>query len=1082
MKRTVKIALVSVGGVLVGLGLLIAGTVTFLKTPSGSRFLLSQVKSVLKKKNITLDYRTGVVDPFSSFHFEDLKVVQDDGTSRATFFAKKIDLTYQISLFSRSLTVQNALVEQPTLQAHFVSSEAMQATKTTPSPSSSQALLQQVRDFIQSPPLNLSVKQFAVKDLDVAVDLKSPGSQTTLKIPKARLGFQFTLSKNDLEASVDFDLGQSNQLDLLQEAKVEQSEIHFSPRASAKGSLSLQKKQNQWAYEVRSTELHAALKGLSLVQTNAQQRLEAKFNEIRWDSQLALLAKTKELLHLDPESFETVELKNSLTSGPLNLVQKQGEKTTTLQTESQGAVWTAKLQDDLVLQMDLAVNATRCPTYFYRPTDLKARLTTHVAKDFKSLTGGGVASLNEIRLAAMTLEAKAGSGARILGQMVLTPDLRLAKIIKSAASLKTIGNVRAVLGFNGDLHGEIQNFIDLFDDRVTHSEGDLHLTLTQESNRDAKVKFTPIEAESKFGVVANKIFVAVEGAVPELRVTAIKKPWKIDLSGKGEWEINKDQMDFDAQMKIQNELALSAKGTFSFKEEETRIKTNFDLVLGDYLEGILTLKQLQDYGTWRAITEMEATIKSPLSASGDKKRPFGQSVLLKGEGATTLTQMKLPGSVGFVLKEGLAIRHEFSVDRGKLALQLSATAPSLELAQLGRVLGTRLVATVHSPDIVRARDFDFSMDLKQGPLTFAKQLNVHPFPLNGLNASARASLRDGDRFTLEKFDGDFGSSLLKATAEANGKIKNKEFLTKGRLTLEVPPGFPEVSGNLLKGQAEFPWTLSVLRGKDITFEGNLELKGVGWSKQALRVSEVNGNVPLSEKLRWDGKRVKFESLITQNPFERVDFERLRPLIHGTEQVRIQEISFEDKKYGPFVGFFSMRQNMVFAHQFDLNIGSAGLVYGEMYFDVYPSNLQMGFLARMTSLNLADLLPQKYLNRIPEGNKNLSGRSGIVINLNKGSVDGRVDITEIGRTQLLTLINVLDPRYEDDKMNMTRKALGIGFPTLVQMAIQKGYLDLGMDLNLLGTGQRFDVRGIPISSFVTAATADFVKKTEEGALE
>lgn len=281
---------------------------------------------------------------------------------------------------------------------------------------------------------------------------------------------------------------------------------------------------------------------------------------------------------------------------------------------------------------------------------------------------------------------------------------------------------------------------------------------------------------------------------------------------------------------------------------------------------------------------------------------------------------------------------------------------------------------------------------------------------------------------------------------------------------------------------EFPWVLTILRGKEINFEGFAGLSDISWSKEGQWASGVSGRIPVSEKLLLDGVKIKFARLITQNPFERVDYERLRPLIQGAEQVRVEKMGIDEKTYGPFIGFFSMRQNMIFAHQFDLSLGGRGLVNGEMYFDVNPDNLQMGILSRLTNIDLVEVLPKKFLVKVPKGDKNMSGRSGIVVNLNKGSVDGRIDITEIGASQLLTLINVLDPKYEDDRMNKTRSALGLGYPTFVQMSFDNGYMNLGMELAVLGLRQRIDVREIPISTMVSAATSDFVKKTQEGRLQ
>lgn len=104
-----------------------------------------------------------------------------------------------------------------------------------------------------------------------------------------------------------------------------------------------------------------------------------------------------------------------------------------------------------------------------------------------------------------------------------------------------------------------------------------------------------------------------------------------------------------------------------------------------------------------------------------------------------------------------------------------------------------------------------------------------------------------------------------------------------------------------------------------------------------------------------------------------------------------------------------------------------------------------------------------------------------MNLNTGSMDGRIDMTEIGRSQLTALINVMDPKYESQQMNRARLALGIAYPSFVQMAFQKGYMDFNM--KLIGPiHYEFQLNGIPISPWISNATAELNKNTKKESLQ
>ncbi|MGK5083391.1 hypothetical protein WDW37_08790 [Bdellovibrionota bacterium FG-1] len=558
------------------------------------------------------------------------------------------------------------------------------------------------------------------------------------------------------------------------------------------------------------------------------------------------------------------------------------------------------------------------------------------------------------------------------------------------------------------------------------------------------------------------------------------------IKGKAAVELNQVHLlalDFGAQM--------GSKLRF-----EGNLKPSLDPRLAGILAQAAVLKEIApasaalsaaldwDFAQSQAAVNATVDLQNPKIGKWQVKSQFdlktaNQNLSTHG---TTVVSSSSPGSlVSSVTLAPLTFTHQVQLDHGRLEADLAADLPSLEVSKIAKVADCHLKASVHSPQIELAKDLDVSFEWTQGAITLAKEVTTrasHVSSLGGLQLAMKASVRDGERLTLEKFSGDFNHGMIQVSAHATGRVQLKDLQTQGSFVFQVPKDFPEIEGKKIRGRIEFPWTLSVLQGREINFEGDLNLRDLGFATVNQRISGISGSVPVQEKLLWDGKGIKFAYLITQNPFERVDYERLRPLIEGVSQVRAEEIGFEEKTYGPLTGYFSIRQNMIFAHRFDLSLGTSGRAYGEMYFDVLPANLQLGFLSRLTSLNLQEILPQKYLVRAPKGVKNVSLRSGLVFNLNQQSVDGRLDITEIGGAQLITLINVLDPKYENEKMNTLRSALGVGYPTFVALAFQKGYMDMSVELAVLGISKGVEVRGIPLSGFVSSATADFVKKTEE----
>ncbi len=475
--------------------------------------------------------------------------------------------------------------------------------------------------------------------------------------------------------------------------------------------------------------------------------------------------------------------------------------------------------------------------------------------------------------------------------------------------------------------------------------------------------------------------------------------------------------DFDLQGENQDQIKL--KGLLGF---------NLDPKLSNSVRALLNTQKM---GRWRIQTDLDTQID--LSHS--------QELRVKSKGNSTLEQNEVDAKVTppFTLSKAMVVKHDVDWNPGNLEIGIETLIPELK-----------------APGIP---------------------------PLSGIQAQLKASLQNHSRFSLKEFNAKIDQTLIQMTAEATGDAKTQSFQTQGTSTLIIPKNFAVTEGQTLSGQIEFPWKLAIYRGKEIQLDGTLNLVKLNWAKSSTRLSplslnakEISGKVPVSEKLVWNGKSVKFAHYLSQNPFERVDFERLQPMIHESEPLRINQVGFEEKTYGPFIGYFSIKQNMIFAHKFEFNLGE-GKSDGELFLDAYPKNLQLGLLTRLTGLNLSKILPRKYLPKSSGLDDKISGRSGLVMNLNNGSVDGRIDVTEMGRNQLITLINAMDPSFENEQMNNARFALGFAYPSFIQMSFQQGYMDMGFRLQG-ALNREFMFRGIPIYSWISGAKAEMIKTSKE----
>ena len=1116
MKKGAKVALFSVAGFVVACLVLAFGAYFLVRTPTGSDFVLSQAKRYLaSSRKIKLEYKAGRIDPFAFIHFENLKLTQATVETQMEVAIKSIDIRYSLSLFPRGIQIENFTVNEPTVLFHSVSKTAVPGGMVAPASGEKAYSMEDLRQYVLSPPARVTVKVFSLENLLLDADYQNPNYSVKTVLAGVGGHVSIKLLPGEDLFSGDFHTGPSGHLSFAAGGK--QGAIELSPQASAKWTALIHQEKGKWVYEIQPSEMRFGASELTVSQVGKAMGSRLAVKKVQMSSTARLGLSTSSLFTFDPRSFETVDFKGSFSTGEGSFERDVAGKKTQGRFASQESSFTSTLDKRIDIGFDSVIKGLYEEAYLTKPAFVEMKSSARLSSDFKALEAEASALLEGVDLFHLNLTGKAGSGLHLEGKGEALREARLARVIKSSAGLAQLGLIHANLTFTGDVKGDIPSFIEA-DDEKNHypAEGDLRIELVQDK-KGKLVAFDPMRLDTHltrsgdalgfksvftsksmqaYGSRLSELKAGFEGeskkdsldakldaSIPELKSAYLKKPWVAGLASKLHYESSKDKLDLDGVVKIQNEEAVHFKGNTFVKQDSVEIDSALDAHFGDYLEGFLTRKQLDQYGEWQI--KSQVSLKAGM---GSEPGPFLRVGTLKGGGSTVVTELRPPGKTDksdgelVSLAAPIEVSHKVDVDHGKTSFELSGEIPSLEMKQLGKFLKTHFTVSVRSPDLEKAADFDIAMEVKQDQIALARPKAGYSRPVDGLNMVMSASIRDQDRFTLEKFKAELNRSMVEMTAEASGKIKAKDFQMLGTFIADVPSKFPPVFGNTLKGRIECPWRVTVLHGREIGFEGDMNLFNLAWAKGPSRVSGISGRVPVSEKLVREGTSVHFARLITQNPFERVDYERLRPLISKANQVRVEAIGFEEKIYGPLVGYFSMEQNMISVHQFDLSLGTTGLAEGEMYLDVYPARLELGFLARLTALNLVEILPEKYLVKIPKGDKNVSGRSGIVVNLKQGSIDGRVDITEIGGSQLITLINAFDPKYENDKMNMARSALGLGAPTFVEMSFQKGYMDMGMDLAVLGVTQRYDVRGIPLSSMVSSATEGFLKKSEEGPLK
>jgi hypothetical protein len=243
----------------------------------------------------------------------------------------------------------------------------------------------------------------------------------------------------------------------------------------------------------------------------------------------------------------------------------------------------------------------------------------------------------------------------------------------------------------------------------------------------------------------------------------------------------------------------------------------------------------------------------------------------------------------------------------------------------------------------------------------------------------------------------------------------------------------------------------------------------------MAIKNVNGGISIHEELQVQEGQIGFLYLNTMNPFARVDYDSLEPYVSERPQLSIEQLRYKHILAGPFTQNFEVRQNLIMLNElkFDLLQGSA---MGRYYLDLHPDRLQLGFLGRFSGIQ-AELLKEPQRRLPPKEWAPLSGRMAVNFDIRKRLATGRLDLTEIGQKQLMSLLDVLDPEYKDEQMVMARRALRVSYPQGVAISMEQGLMDMGINLGGAISKDIF-IRSIPLTGLINAKAGEALQQIEQ----
>ncbi len=337
----------------------------------------------------------------------------------------------------------------------------------------------------------------------------------------------------------------------------------------------------------------------------------------------------------------------------------------------------------------------------------------------------------------------------------------------------------------------------------------------------------------------------------------------------------------------------------------------------------------------------------------------------------------------------------------------------------------------------------------EGDIRYDDKRGVDIKKLNVNNASGSFHSEVAGRFTTNLKELSVGGEL-RVLANKSGDGKNTVKAT-GSMTL--------------------PWRVTRTGDGVIGLRGTLDTQNFSARSDQFSLDGFTAKIPLEIQLLWrGGLDLGFASVITRNPFERVDYSGIRPYVTNfNSNLKVKKLKVQNYEVGPIFADVVVRQNYLIAEQYQMSLLD-GVAAGHVFVDLWEKRRRLGFLGRVAGLN------PKLLTRAPPTarDKRISSRVAVIFDLNKSLAEGRLDVTEIGPEQLKSLMEVLDPHYKDSKLNLARSLLKVGYPEYVGVRMSQGFMDMSVDLGGVVSISDLGIEGVPLTPVISRMKEQFLE--------
>jgi hypothetical protein len=1127
-----QLVLIILGAVL----LLVIGLLTTawlaLRSPDVQQKILASLKEPLQEAGITMDAESLSLDVFAGLNLENLKLKIDrPPTIIADLTLTRLRLGYSFwGLLKKRMDISEVLVEGLRGDVKLVLSDEEKPEEPAQG-------LGGLIDLLRRPPVQLDGPSLIVRDNQLNLQITQGTKLITARLKKADidaavalkpemldldaqigLDVQLTLEQNDpsagsvristglalepeIELAVRAPAEQFNwdialkQLDLvLNETRVDQQgkdgsrlELAFKSlnvttdlTAQRQGPVSENPQASDILWPLVSEgQLNIALDDWDFSQQKAAQKLFASAsltNEATW--KISLLSATPGR----DQSWEiTEELKVSQVNATQNNKKLASTKGLTLSLQSQAEQGEGKAH--LTLDVEpLTSHFIQAPLAWEQDMNLGFNLANHAGR----IVGEGKA--NGEKILQLSGDGKDQNGmlqARL--QLKVEPHPSLRPIHAGLAQLEQLG--WPAVDFSLSQH--VQHPMPLAE--VTKDNWH-QLTITNSLSMDMKqqrptakslVRFQKAHIKSELNLPARE---AGAQASPldwnllinadALQHKALRKAIAVrqDLNLKAQVG-DRISGELQGKTKIDQHDLLGLDLDWQDKKGELTSKSTIKIQADPSLQRIVeAAKAMDDLGGLRVSSQHQVS----LVHGYDRLQDIKGLNLNKIKADLQLTQVLEQTSVGqakrrISWKAPLRLDSRIKVEKGRGELLTRLVEPSITAQDIARVHNLQTLIKASVQNLEKPENGEVKMMVDADSIELLKEIPEQEHIqklLRKFKMIFHGNLQNKDVFTIKTLFVGLHDTLFQFKGQGQFRL-NSQGHFDGMMESQI--GSVTDAPVRGTGRMQVPIKLVLFDKNRLSIDADPRFQNFSAQYGDIAIKNVNGGIYIHEELQIQGGHVGFLYLNTMNPFARVDYDSLEPYVSERPQLSIEQVRFKHIVAGPFMQNFEVSQNLILLNELKIDL-LQGSALGRYYLDLHPDRLQLGFLGRFSGIQ-SELLKEPQKRIPPKDWAPLSGRMAVNFDIRKRLATGRLDLTEIGQRQLMSLLDVLDPEYKDEQMVMARRALRISYPQGVAISMEQGLMDMGINLGGMVSKDIF-IRSIPLTGLINAKAGEALQQIEQ----